>query len=70
MEEDQILRNIAQSINGEDKQDGFNYWVRRLAYFYKTTTDYIQELVIVKQENMVYTGEFYDYKQESMDGQY
>lgn len=62
MDEDQTLRNLAQSISNEDRQGSFNYWVRRLAYYYKTTTDEIQKLAIIRQEKMSYTGDYYDYR--------
>lgn len=63
-DEDQELRNLAQSIRADDTQGAFNYWVRSLAYFYRTSTDEILKLAMVKQDGRTYTGESYDYREE------
>lgn len=64
MDEEQNLRNIAQTLRYGNEQEHFNYWVRNLAYCFKTSTEKIMDLALVKQEKKAYTGEFYDYTED------
>lgn len=60
LREDNILRQLAAETN-EDPQERLNYWVRRMAFDNRTSTDVVKNWSIVKQEPLEYTGEFYDY---------
>ncbi len=59
--DDVSLRNFGTQISVEDEQSLFNFWIVSQAYAKKCSVADILETAIVKQEEMSYTGEMYDF---------